>query len=896
VALFSIVGTVSSGLLGQHHTTAEMWFDGTRLVVQNLLGGGTSTLSVLKQGQAQVVSQTETSPTAMTSARWFSGNSLDLARSDLNTVSTLDSTQSVTLYAGRSGEFADAVEALSVTVNGRDYILLAQPSGGGMASFSYDSGVLTRMDAQWDKPDSYMSGVSAMSSATFGNQTYIIAAGANDNGIAVLHLATNGDITPVSALGYDEFLPVYTVTSVDVIQLATATYVVATASDTSSLTVLELTPAGTLIPRDQIMDDRATRLDGASVLETFEHDGRAYMLVSGQDDGLSLFTILTNGQLVHLESFADTNNAGLSNISNIEVVQTGDVFQVFVTSAQEAGLTQLRLDLGPTGVTEENITTSATGHRNDVLLAGDGGATINAGNGDDIIVDGAGLDRLSGGPGSDLFILGADQHLDVITDFNPTYDRLDLSAWGHLRDISQVTITSRTDGATLAYGAHSLRLYSANGQRLDADDFTTAHILNATHVDLSYVGANYTFPEDQIDGSAGSDTLTGGDGRQVINGGGGNDTLDGGEGADALNGGEGRDSASYADAGSAVFVSLTDPTLNTGQAEGDVFSSIEGLIGSAHDDELIGTNAANTLDGGAGDDVLRGMGGSDTIYGRGGNDWIDGGTGNDVIRAGDGNDAVLGRAGNDRLYGEAGNDNIAAHEGDDEVYGGDGDDLLGGSYGNDLMYGGDGNDTIGSGPDDDFIFAGNGDDVASGGWGTDVVEGGDGNDTLAGSYGNDIVRGGDGNDSLGGGTGTDQLYGDAGDDLLGAGDDDDRLYGGTGNDFLGGGSGNDTMFGGTGDDTLNGGSGNDTMFGGDGSDIFVFNSFTQNERDIIRDFTLGEDLLRMKYVVGRFDGLTIEDTTASGKAYAQITYNDHRILLEGVDADDLDPSDFIFLG
>ncbi|MEM1301587.1 MAG: hypothetical protein AAGH17_03310 [Pseudomonadota bacterium] len=896
MALFSIMGTVSSGLLGQHHTTAEMWYDGGRLVVQNLLGGGTSVLSVSAGSPAQVVSQTETTPTAMTDARWFSGTTLNLALADLDTVAAQSGSQSLTIYAGQSGIFADAVEALSVTVNGQTFIVMAQPAGGGLASFRYDGQSLTRMDAQWDKPDSYMSGISALSTAKVGATTYLIAAGANDNGIAVLKLAKNGDITPVSALGYDEFLPVYTVTGVDVVKVGGATFVVVTASATSSLTILELSADGTLTAVDQIMDERATRFEGASVMETITHDGRSFVLVAGQDDGLSLFTILPNGRLIHLESLADSTSTSLSNINNIEVVQTGDVFQIFVTSTREAGVTQLALDLGNIGQTVENAVTRTTNTGDDMIMAGNTGATINARGGDDIIVDGAGLDRLTGGSGSDLFILGADNHRDVITDYNADLDRLDLSAWGYLRDISQLTISSRNDGAILAFGAHSLRIYSSDGGRLIAEDFTTADILDSTRIDLSYVGANYTFVSDEITGTDAADTLRGGDGSQTLRAGGGNDTLIGGEGADLLDGGAGRDSTSYADAGSAVFVSLTAPETSTGQAEGDTFISIEGIIGSAHNDELIGNRSANTLDGGSGNDVLRGLEGADTIYGRDGADWIDGGDGNDVIRAGGGDDAVLGRDGNDRLYGDAGNDNIAAHGGDDEVYGGDGDDLLGGSFGNDIMHGGSGNDTIGSGPDDDFIFAGTGDDVASGGWGTDQVEGGDGNDTLAGSYGNDIVRGGAGNDSLGGGTGTDYLYGDDGDDLLGAGDDNDWVYGGTGNDFLGGGAGNDRMYGGQGNDTLNGGDGNDTMFGGAGSDIFVFNSFTNNERDIIRDFAVGEDFLRMKYVSDRFNGLIIEDVTQGGTSYAQITYRGHDILLKGVDATDLDPSDFIFLG
>ena len=897
VAEFNIVGTVTSGMLGQHHTAAEMWFDGSELVVQNHLGGGTSRLLVTGSNLAEVDSQTETLATPMTSAKWYSGTTLSIAARDLEAVANYGGTGSLTIYADQSGQFVDALEALSAQVAGQTLIFLAEPSDGGIISYRYEAdGSLTRRDAQWDQDDSYMRGVAAMSTVELDGTTYLIAAGANDNGVAALRVESDGKLTPVSALGYDEFLPVYTVTNVQAVQTHGKTYILVTASDTSSLSVLELAADGTLSAVDQVMDERGTRFQGATTLETFAHGDHTYVLVSGQDDGISLFTLLPNGRVVHVASIADSNDASLSNITNIEVVPTGDVFQIFVTSSFEHGVTQITLDLGAPGIIAEDVTSVTGDFRDDVFVAADGGASIDARWGDDILVDGDGFDTLTGGGGSDLFILGADGQEDVITDFDIGEDRLDLSAWGYLRDISQITVTSTSNGAVLSFNGNSVRLISDNGKSLSAAQFSTATILDATHVDLSYVGTPFLFPDEEPSGSGGDDEITGGDGDQVISAGAGDDILEGGEGADELRGGNGFDVATYENAGAGVAASLSDAQDNTGQAEGDTYISIEGLIGTIFADDLTGDDTANMIDGRESGDVIRALGGDDSIYGDVGFDWIDAGAGNDYVEGGKGNDSILGRAGNDTIYGGSGADNIAAHEGDDTVYGGSGNDSLGGSYGNDVMYGEDGDDVIGSGPDDDLIDAGAGNDIASGGWGTDEVLGGSGNDTLAGSYGVDVVRGGSGDDSLGGGTGNDKLYGDDGDDLLGAGDDDDKLWGGSGNDFLGGGAGDDVMYGGAGQDTLNSGDGNDVMWGGDGEDIFVFNSFTASERDIIRDFTLGEDLLRMKYVAGRFDGLEITDITTGGKDYAQITYGGHKIRLENVEADDLSVSDFIFLG
>ncbi len=53
---------------------------------------------------------------------------------------------------------------------------------------------------------------------------------------------------------------------------------------------------------------------------------------------------------------------------------------------------------------------------------------------------------------------------------------------------------------------------------------------------------------------------------------------------------------------------------------------IEGAIGGAGDDTIVGTTGANTLVGGAGDDTLLGNGTSNG----GGIDYIDGGSGNET--------------------------------------------------------------------------------------------------------------------------------------------------------------------------------------------------------------------------------------------------------------------------
>ena len=155
------------------------------------------------------------------------------------------------------------------------------------------------------------------------------------------------------------------------------------------------------------------------------------------------------------------------------------------------------------------------------------------------------------------------------------------------------------------------------------------------------------------------------------------------------------------------------------------------ILGSAGDDQIIGSSRAETLDGLAGNDTILAGGGNDLIYGNGpegtfgnplagaGDNLIFAGAGNDTVQAGYQSDTVFGGAGDDRidgagvfassgasgaltaardlgdlLDGGAGRDRIDGEGGNDTLIGGAGDDTLIGDLGRDLLIGGPGRDVF----------------------------------------------------------------------------------------------------------------------------------------------------------------------------------------------------------
>jgi len=276
----------------------------------------------------------------------------------------------------------------------------------------------------------------------------------------------------------------------------------------------------------------------------------------------------------------------------------------------------------------------AEGREGDDVISGaglDGNSPIGlpfhlyGGEGDDTLTGGSGRDRLVGQADSD--ILDGGEGRDIAGYFgSSTGVEVELPQQG------ETTTGSRGD---------------AEGERL-----TSVEGLAGTHYDDVLVGNSEA---NVLVGRGGDDLLRGGEGRDTLLGDGGdlddypqanppgNDRLRGGQGADRLNGGPGFDLLDYKGADSGVRVSLKRGTGRGGDAEGDVFGAVEGIVGSGHADVLTGNSRAN---------LIQGRRGNDVIYGLAGADRLDGGRGDDAFPQGpnlDAGDLVAGGRGDDTI-------------------------------------------------------------------------------------------------------------------------------------------------------------------------------------------------------------------------------------------------------
>ncbi|MEB3755114.1 calcium-binding protein, partial [Acinetobacter sp. MD2(2019)] len=222
----------------------------------------------------------------------------------------------------------------------------------------------------------------------------------------------------------------------------------------------------------------------------------------------------------------------------------------------------------------------------DTLIGGDGNDTLYGGDGDDIIIGGIGNDSLQGGLGSDKFILGQNFGSDILIDFNPSLNDINIvkfvdgwqsSSFNFKRSNNDLLILSKntTDKLTIqnyfikdGMGEYRIdKIEFGDGIFLTIEDIKSLVLLPTNDDDIlrayaldsniSGLGGN-----DLIYGNVGNDILQGGVGDDSLIADAGDDKLIGGEGNDTLNGGAGNDTYIFAANFGHDTISNNDHTTN----------------------------------------------------------------------------------------------------------------------------------------------------------------------------------------------------------------------------------------------------------------------------------------------------------------------------------------------
>jgi len=503
------------------------------------------------------------------------------------------------------------------------------------------------------------------------------------------------------------------------------------------------------------------------------------------------------------------------------------------------------------------------------------------------LLDGlAGNDRLAGGNGDDTYVFAAGYGHDVISEPVDDYRNDSVRMLG----IASSDVWLLRSGDDLVVTLNSQDVLTIENQFPDAYVYGSTGVEELVFSDVTWTRQDM-FDNAWIGGTSSNDDIVDTSGDDMLMGGLGNDTIHLSAGSDTVRyaSGDGSDviydtssSSAYTDRlelvdinptdveGSRVGASLQLKVLATGDiitvdnqfystsakygfeqiafANGTVWdrnaiASAAWIRGTAGDDNLIGTSAADSLDGGAGNDTIDGQGGADKMVG---------GIGDDTFIVDNAGDVVT------ELLNE-GTDLVRASI----TY------TLGSNIENLTLTGSSA--INGTGNTLDNILIGNsGKNTLTGGAGNDTLDGGAGNDTLVGGAGNDIYIVDSTSDTIteNANDGTDTVLSSV-TFTLGNNVENLMLVGtatinGTGNAL------NNVITGNDASNTLNGGSGNDTLVGGDGNDIYVVDSTTDT---ITENINGGTDTVQSSVTFSLASISNVENLTLTGTSAINGTGN-----------------------
>lgn len=463
-------------------------------------------------------------------------------------------------------------------------------------------------------------GVTGFAAAEVAEARRFMAISAQEDMVMGIRIHPDGGTVTEYAVGAQHGLAIDRPSAMCSVVQGDQRFVIVGAYGTSSLTVFSVDDKGHYHIRDHVIDDRLTRFAQVSLIDSMTIGDRSFVAAAGNDGGITLFELLRDGRLVWRDQWIADGFLQISNLDKLKIFHFNNGLGVIIKQRHQQD----------TQMYHAELTDIATLGPSDQLLYSNGGAV--GGAGDDGIIDGAGSDRLTGGLGADIFVMAADGHHDVITDFDVSTDLLDLSFWGMLYSIEQLSIHYDTTGADIRFGLETLRIETGGGR------LTDAHMRFAAHYDMSLLTQNPTVlipdpnplgPDVEMAPVAPTATLPRDpyDPPQIT--------------------------------AQSTQVPITPPT------HAGYTAAYVALMHSLSDVSPSQPAAPHLIIGDQGDALLVGDNGHDAIIAMQGDDQLYGGFGNDTLQGGDGNDQLFGGAGHDILVGGAG---------DDYLYGGGGAD------------------------------------------------------------------------------------------------------------------------------------------------------------------------------------------------------------------------------
>jgi hypothetical protein len=262
----------------------------------------------------------------------------------------------------------------SAEVGGTTYVFVAGGVDNGISVFSLGlNGSLTNVANVTDSGLLNLVGISGLSTITSDGNTYLIAAGAGDNGLSVFRVGVNGALTSVNNTADGGALNLSGVSRVATATVGGVAYAFAAGTNDDGISVFRVQGDGALTSVANLADDGTIELDGVKGLTTAVIGGNTFLFAAGGvDDGVSVFQVGSNGSLTHTGSVTDNGTLRLDGASDVATAVVSGVTYLFVTGAIDNGVSVFSVNASGALTNVANVGDTAG-----LRLAGATGISVN---------------------------------------------------------------------------------------------------------------------------------------------------------------------------------------------------------------------------------------------------------------------------------------------------------------------------------------------------------------------------------------------------------------------------------------------------------------------------------------------------------------------------------------
>ena len=171
-----------------------------------------------------------------------------------------------------------------------------------------------------DTADLELNGAWGITTAVIGGTTYLFAAAFEDDGVSVFSVANDGELTMADSVDDSEgaALELGGAITVTTAAVGGTTYLFVAGYDDHGVSVFSVADDGQLASVYNVADDDDLELSNPVAITTVAVGGTTYLFVSGDDDGISVFSVADGTAAFRTNAGATLDGGTLTTVDNIE--------------------------------------------------------------------------------------------------------------------------------------------------------------------------------------------------------------------------------------------------------------------------------------------------------------------------------------------------------------------------------------------------------------------------------------------------------------------------------------------------------------------------------------------------------------------------------------------------